>query len=422
MIYDACQSEALRYNSDKQTHINTMMMEKAGVSRNNYGDIFEENESSGELLRLIYESDPGGISVVSGKDLIFELANPAYRRLTPHPEIDPIGKPYTSIWSPAEGFFSHMLISKVLETGEEVHLDHYERDFPDGSKHYFVYHLYRINYHFRPAVLSILWEITDRVISNQKAEKSARLAQENANRLAQTNQELEQLLFIVSHDLQEPLRKVQAFADRLGNRYRSLLPKEGQEDLDRVQTAGNRSQKMLQDLLEYARVTTGGGKFESTRLDLVVKQILVDLEAVIQSKQAVIDVMDLPTITAKAHQMFLLFSYLIENALRYTRNGVQPVIKIWAEDGYANSIKVYIQDNGAGFEERFSNLIFLPFQRLDREHNPQGTGMGLAISKRIVEHHHGQIQVSSRAGEGSTFTVILPKQQDIQPKEEGNHG
>jgi signal transduction histidine kinase len=225
------------------------------------------------------------------------------------------------------------------------------------------------------------------------------------------NQDLQEFSVIASHDLQEPLRKIRSFGDRLARKYKDALGEDGQDYLNRMTGAAKRMHELLEGLLKYSRVTTQANPLNSTDLNKVVEDTISDLEISIKAKGAGIEVGDLPIIQADEPQMRQLFQNLISNSIKYQPEGGRPQIKIYSRvEGKATSICV--EDNGIGFEEECAETIFKPFQRLHgRQSIYDGTGMGLAICKKIVQRHGGRITAKSSPGEGSLFVIELPARQ-----------
>lgn len=232
--------------------------------------------------------------------------------------------------------------------------------------------------------------------------------------LRRSNEDLEHFASVASHDLQEPLRKIQAFGERLESRYGDGLPERGQDYLRRMQNAAGRMSTLIQDLLAFSRVTTRAQPFERIDLDEVVARVLSDLEVQIERSEGQVVVGELGRIDADPLQMRLLFQNLISNALKFRRAEEAPrVVVEGMRDG--EQIELRVRDNGVGFEEKYLDRIFDVFQRLHGRGTYEGTGMGLAIARKIVERHGGEITARSVPGEGATFVIILPIE---QPEEE----
>ncbi len=248
-------------------------------------------------------------------------------------------------------------------------------------------------------------------------EKKAELDLKEYNEaLKRSNRELQDFAYIASHDLQEPLRKVMAFGDRLKSKFGTELGEQGNDYLNRMHNAATRMRALIDDLLAYSRVATKAKPFVPVELNTVIKNILSDLEVRIKESGARVEVDDLPAIEADKMQMRQLFQNLISNALKFHKVDSPPQIKISVvkEKGGHQYIGrdyycILVQDNGIGFEEKYHDKIFSPFQRLHGRTEYEGSGMGLAICKKIVERHGGRISASSEPGKGSVFKVCLPK-------------
>jgi light-regulated signal transduction histidine kinase (bacteriophytochrome) len=223
------------------------------------------------------------------------------------------------------------------------------------------------------------------------------------------NQELQDFAFVASHDLQEPLRKIQTFGDMLVRKFKSSLGTEGRDYLQRMERAAARMQKLLESLLSYSRVTTKAEPLVQTDLKKSVASALSNLEIMIRERNARVKVGDLPIVEADRPQMVQLFQNLIANALKFQRDSAIPQVSIYSrESGNRRAHEICVEDNGIGFGEKYRDKIFMPFQRLHGRSGYEGVGMGLAICKKIVERHGGEITARSELGKGSTFIVILP--------------
>jgi light-regulated signal transduction histidine kinase (bacteriophytochrome) len=226
--------------------------------------------------------------------------------------------------------------------------------------------------------------------------------------LARSNTELEQFAYVASHDLQEPLRKVQAFGDRLETKYAELLDARGRDYLARMQNAARRMRTMITDLLSLSRVTTHVQPFAPADLNQITQEAVSDLEIRIEQSGGRIEVGDLPTIEADHTQIRQLLENLIGNALKFHREGVTPMVKVTSQILEGQICRIAVEDNGIGFNEAHLERIFQPFQRLHGRGEYEGSGIGLAICRKIVERHGGSITARSVPGEGTTFTVELP--------------
>ena len=231
--------------------------------------------------------------------------------------------------------------------------------------------------------------------------------------LERSNKELQDFAYAASHDLQEPLRKVQAFGNRLEDRYADALDERGLNYLNRMQDAAQRMQILIINLLEYSRVTTQAQPFEPVNLNLVLQNVLSDLETRIEEVNGIIFAETLPSIEADGVQMRQLLQNLLSNALKFHRENVAPIINVTVHlDENENRCTIVVKDNGIGFEEAYTEQVFALFQRLHGRSQYEGTGIGLAICRKIVERHNGTITAHGVLNEGATFTIELPITQE----------
>lgn len=241
-----------------------------------------------------------------------------------------------------------------------------------------------------------------------------------AAKLAESNQELQEFAYVASHDLQEPLRKVAAFGDRLKTTYGANLGDKGLDYLSRMLNAATRMQTLINDLLMFSRVTTAAKPFEPVDLETVVQEVLSDLEIKIAETNAEVEIASLPTVMADGLQMRQLFQNLIGNALKFSRQDVPPDIDIRSETCRSQNLPeaiesqsenfacIKVKDNGIGFDQKYADKIFGVFQRLHTRSEYSGSGIGLSICQKIVKRHGGAIRVESKPDHGATFTVIFP--------------
>ena len=255
-----------------------------------------------------------------------------------------------------------------------------------------------------------------------KMEKLARLnasleasntALEQANHwLHQRNRELQDFAYVASHDLQEPLRKIRAFGDLLQTEHARELDEAGLHYVERMGHAAARMSDLIADLLGYSRVVTHAEPFEEVKLRNTLDWVLHEMGPALDVPDVRVEIGELPAVEADPEQMRRLFHNLLGNALKFRRAGVPLHVRVASAPAPANeagdAYHIYVTDNGQGFDEKYLDRIFLPFQRLQARGAHEGTGIGLAISKRIVERHGGAITATSTPGEGSTFVVTLP--------------
>lgn len=262
-------------------------------------------------------------------------------------------------------------------------------------------------------ILSSGEDITDRLRKEEELKMYT-------TKLARSNQELQSFAYIASHDLQEPLRKITAFGDRLWTKYADAIDDRGQDYLKRMCDAAERMQILINDLLSFSRVTTKAKPLVPVNLTEVVQEVIDDLAQRIEETNACIEVDPLPIVTAEPLHMRQLFQNLIGNALKFHDREKTPTIKIFSRpasevqgeygtvDAGDESWHIMVQDNGIGFDENHLDRIFEIFQRLHGRNAYQGSGIGLAICKKIVEYHNGAITARSSPGQGATFIVTLP--------------
>ncbi|MBT3922557.1 MAG: GAF domain-containing protein [Nitrospina sp.] len=231
-----------------------------------------------------------------------------------------------------------------------------------------------------------------------------------AEELKRSNNDLQDFAYIASHDLQEPLRKISIFSDRL-NEARDQLSDRHLDYLSRMGSAAERMQALIDDLLQLSQITAKGRPFQKVDLAEISRIVIDDLETRLTETQGKVLLGDLPLLEADPFQMQQLLQNLIENALKYHQSGIPPIVQLNSHTSPNGYWEISIQDNGIGLDEKFSERIFVPLERLHGRSAYEGTGIGLAICKKIVFRHGGSISVKSQVGEGSTFTVTLPKRQ-----------
>ena len=252
----------------------------------------------------------------------------------------------------------------------------------------------------------------DRRMSRQKQDELQRIAE----KLQKSNRELQDFANVASHDLQEPLRKITTFGDRLKTKYSAVLDEPGRDYLERMQSAANRMQLLIEGLLAFSRVATKAMPFEKVDLNIIAKEVLSDLEVRIQETRGRVDIDPLPALSADPLQMRQLLQNLIGNALKFHKEEQQPVIRVSASDcdisGTSRNenkvCRITVEDNGIGFDEKYTERIFGVFQRLHGRQEYEGSGIGLSVCRRIVERHGGDITVRSSPGNGATFVITLP--------------
>lgn len=262
-------------------------------------------------------------------------------------------------------------------------------------------------------------EINERKASEEKVTELNKQLLENISRLETANKDLDLFAFMASHDLQAPLRKIRMFSDRLMAGPENNLGKEGKLYLSRIQEVSKRMQDLINDILRFSKIAVETQSFEAVDLNGVIDEVLSEMEGVIREKKAEIKVDPLPVLPASTVLMGPLFSNLISNSLKYGKKTEPPRVHIRYEEGpalmSANGLeyegrygRIYIEDNGIGFDQKYAEQIFDMFRRLHSNAEYEGTGIGLALCKKIVEMHNGFISARGRPGEGAVFIVALP--------------
>lgn len=279
----------------------------------------------------------------------------------------------------------------------------------------------------------IVMDITDRIESEERyrqlaselerrvGQRTDELHQANIE-LVNSNNNLQQFAYAASHDMQEPLRKIQSFGSRLASTYSEKLDDNGKYMLNRIQDASKRMSAMIDDLLKYSRLTTREGEFHGVRLDEIVHSVLADLELSIQEQKTDIIVGDMPVVWGNDSQLTQLMQNLISNAVKYRLPDQESIIRLSyrpVDEAEKETlpkllpnhryIRLEVSDNGIGFDEIYLDRIFQMFQRLHGRSEFSGSGIGLALCKKVVQNHHGYITARSRPGEGATFIVYLPQ-------------
>jgi PAS domain S-box-containing protein len=231
---------------------------------------------------------------------------------------------------------------------------------------------------------------------------------ERGEALARSNAELEQFAYVASHDLQEPLRMVASYTQLLQRRYQGKLDEQADKYIHFAVDGAQRMQGLINDLLALSRVGTQGKPFAAVDVRAIVDRVLRWLGRAIEESGGRVEVGPLPAVMGDAGQLEQLFQNLIANALKFRRPDVAPLVQVSAEPGPGRGWTFAVRDNGIGFEQQFAEQIFVVFQRLHTRSEYPGTGVGLAIVKKIVERHGGTIWAEGRPGEGATFHFTIP--------------
>jgi two-component system CheB/CheR fusion protein len=262
----------------------------------------------------------------------------------------------------------------------------------------------------------------------RKVKERTQLLKESNINLEHSNKNLEQFAFIASHDLQEPLRKIKTFSNRLADNFSKQLPPEGQKLINKIHASSERMSVLIQDVLNFSRIDDLKNVFIKSNINDILHNVLVDFSLLITEKGAVIKRENLPVIEVIPFQINQLFYNLISNSLKFSRPDVQPVIRITARVMLAEEVRVYtmlnqglsyceilFEDNGIGFDEKYKEKVFQIFQRLHTTQQFPGTGIGLALCKKIALNHNGEIFARARENIGAAFQIILPLTQVLAP-------
>jgi PAS domain S-box-containing protein len=363
-----------------------------------------ELEQSRKKYSDLYDFAPVGYLTINEEGRIVEANLTAAKQLGMERSIL-IGKPF-SLYA-AEDYREelHIHLRKVFKTKQphtcEIKLNGRSRIYSYVQ----LVSTYLLDSDGQNLTRTTMTDISDR----KQAEEKLKVF---AGKLEQSNQELEQFAFIASHDLQEPLRKIQAFGNMLGNKCSDQLNEQGKDYLTRMQNAAKRMQQLIGDLLKYSRVAARPESLDTVDLREAVREVVSDLEPRIERLGAKVEVFDLPAIKAEKSQIRQLFQNLMVNALKFHGDN-QPHIKIYSQRT-DHDCRIFVEDNGIGFDEKYVDRIFMPFQRLHGRSAYEGTGMGLAICRKIVERYGGSITAKGKPGEGSTFIITLPVKQNTR--------
>jgi PAS domain S-box-containing protein len=241
---------------------------------------------------------------------------------------------------------------------------------------------------------------------------SLRMAAHQAE-LQRSNAALDEFASVTSHDLQEPLRKLLSFGERLAVATGPAISGDARKSLELMLDAAARMRTLTDDLLTYSRVTMRAHRFVPTNLATVAREVVSDLETAVADENGLVEIGDLPVIDADPLQMRQLLQNLIGNSLKYRRSDAAPVVRVGSSRAHADHWSITVADNGIGFYDRYAERIFRMFERLHGRREYKGSGIGLAICKKIVERHNGTISAKSLVGHGSTFTVVLPAKHSV---------
>jgi signal transduction histidine kinase len=379
-------------------------------------------ETELQFYQLFLEA-PAIINVFRGKDFRYELFHPKNREF--FGDVDFTGMKLLEALPELEGQQVIEQLNRVYNEGVTI----YENEKPvvlhdrtGALKELYFNYIYQPWYDLKgeiQGVLNFAIDVTAQVTARKKIEDSERkyreltehleaIVEERTVELRRSNDDLQQFAHVASHDLKEPVRKLKTFINRMQDELGDSLPAHGMSYLDKMRTASSRMYEMIDGVLRYSSVNEGEQHIEPIDLTELFASIESDLEMVIHQKKAVFRVSNLPTISGARILIYQLFYNLVNNALKFSKDN--PVIEISAKVA-DNVAEITVSDNGIGFNPAHSEKIFHAFSRLHSKDRYEGTGLGLALCKKIVERHHGTIRADGKENEGSTFTVTLPLSQ-----------
>ena len=393
-------------------------------------------ERSEEKFRSFVINSPVPTGIYIGRDMVIQTANEAILK-TWDKSPDIIGKTFREALPELEGQPFYDLLDHVYTTGKtyqatEDRVELFRNGRMETAYYNFTYKALRNEHGEIYGVMNTGVEVTELVEAKNKIKQAEEeleqqvklrtLELEKANAdLLHTNEQLKQFAYVASHDLQEPLRKINVYSDRLTSGIVHGNPETNKQYLAKIINSAGRMSNLIRDLLNFSKLDSVEESFHPVNLNNVAERVKEDFEILISQKAAFIQIEQLGTIEAHSLQMNQLLYNLIGNALKFSKPGIKPLISVRskiltheevAEFEHLNQSWQYLQlivtDNGIGFDQQFAKQVFVIFQRLHGNGKFEGTGIGLALCKKIVDHHRGEIFAISKEGEGSSFHIILP--------------
>ncbi|MBO0934067.1 sensor histidine kinase [Fibrella aquatilis] len=375
----------------------------------------ERTKAQTELLQLVVDHAPSGMMLLEAirdaegeiKDFKYLITNELNAKVTGFTVEQMTGRPISSLFPGYQSLDLFSVLVQVTNTGETV-------------QNTFTYDRYGVKGTFDGYYLKqgdgVLFTFVN---VTRLAEQQKQLETMNRD-LARSNESLQQFAYVASHDLQEPLRKVQSFGKMLADQFTEPLGPVGTDLVNRMQSSAQRMSALIHDLLNYARLSTDKEALRTVKLDLVMQEALADLDLRIQETRPTIQIDPMPVVTGSATQLRQLFQNLLSNALKFQAPNNPPMVAVRCQPANPDHLpddlprdkaywQIEVQDNGIGFSQQYADRIFEVFQRLHGKNKYTGTGVGLAICRRVTETHGGGISVMSEPGKGSTFSVYLPK-------------
>ncbi|HEY5745491.1 MAG TPA: ATP-binding protein [Chryseolinea sp.] len=386
-------------------------------------------EDSEKQFRGVLTGSPSIFVILEGRQMRITFANePSLISWGKTPDI--VGKTLLEVLPELADQPFPRLLDEVLTTGKP-HYGNEEKAVivKDGlrqDKYYnYVYQAIQQPGAAITGVTIMATDITEQVIARKKIEESERryreltehleaIVQERTVELRRSNDDLQQFAHVASHDLKEPVRKLKTFINRIDDEFGATFPEAAKGYIQKMRRASSRMHDMIDGVLKYSSMNAGTQDIEPVDLNELMAGIESDLEMVIQQKQAVIEKGNLPTIACARILIYQLFYNLINNALKFSSTEPRVYIscRVAGEGSHATA-EISVRDNGIGFDTEFADQIFHAFSRLHSKDQYEGTGLGLALCKKIAERHHGTIRASGKENEGSEFVVTLPIHQKI---------
>ena len=363
-------------------------------------------QKSEERIRAAFDLSAVGQAEFDIRKNRFQRVNQKFCEITGYSDYELLEMNFSDLTHPEDRAEDIRLFEQVLSGAKREHSNRKRYICKDGSLKWVEVYAALLRDESGLPVSSI-GVITD--ITRKKAAEDRFRAY--TERLELLNQELEEFAFVASHDLQEPLRKIQTFCDMAKKRCVPVPDSTSQEYLDQISNSASRMRQLLRDLRLFSRAATEPEPFEKIDLVKIVREAVDVLEASAEETGCQIEIENMPAIEADESQMLLLFQNLIGNALKF-HSGEIPHIKVYGKLDRKGICEILVEDNGIGFDRQFAERIFKPFQRLHNRGEYDGTGMGLSICRKIVERHGGNIRAESEPGKGSTFIIRLPVKQN----------